>query len=186
MREALDYARERLLDYRLALLTTLLVALARLAAPALPAGGLVWQAVAAGLAVAGFRIWDDLADLPHDSAHHAQRVLVKSVRRSGYALASLFLLAGAVAIVFALQGAAGAAALALAAAMLGLAYRLPRTALRHAVCLAKYPAIVVAIVPAGTLPQHPARLVLASGFAWAAVAAHDMADWIMLRRRKPT
>jgi 4-hydroxybenzoate polyprenyltransferase len=186
MREALDYARERLLDARLALVTALLVALARFAAPELPAGGLVWQALAAGLAVVGFRIWDDLADLPHDSVHHAERVLVKSAWPSGYALTSLFLLAGAAALIFVLQGKAGATTLALAAAMLGLVYRLPRTALRQGACLAKYPAIVFAIVPAGTLAQHPARLLLASGLAWAAVAANDVADWIMQRKRKPT
>jgi 4-hydroxybenzoate polyprenyltransferase len=186
MREALDYARQRLLDLRLVLLSALLVTLARFAAPGLPAGDVAGQVLVAALSVAGFRIWDDLTDLPHDSLHHAERILVRSGRPSSYGVASLLLLACATALAWLLFGEASAAALGIAAAALGLAYRLPRTPLRLSACLAKYAAIVLAIVPEGTLAEHPARLLLAAGAAWAAVAANDLTDWIRQAQRRPT
>lgn len=72
------YARTRLVCRRVVALWLLLIGALLAAAPVPPLGSVLAEAGFLGLAIALLRLWDDLADLPHDRAKHPHRVLATS------------------------------------------------------------------------------------------------------------
>ena len=76
--EITAYCRTRLLRWRVLVLWLLLLAALVAANPSLSVDQGVTGAVFLALALAVLRLWDDLADLPHDQVHHSERILVRS------------------------------------------------------------------------------------------------------------
>lgn len=141
--EAGLYLKERILRPRIGLLWLFLLACT------VPVAGVgwLWMFPTTVLFILAFRLWDDLADLDHDRAHHPGRVLVRSLDLRPFHAVHWGLLA---ATALALTGGARTATfLALVATMLAN-YRLTagRPALRPlrvALVLAKYPALVLLV-----------------------------------------
>jgi hypothetical protein len=76
--EVVAYLRERVLGSRVLLLAVSIAALACLAETPRDGRDLLLRGMLAALLVVTFRLWDDLADLPHDRRQYPQRVLARS------------------------------------------------------------------------------------------------------------
>lgn len=143
--DAVQYSRSRLLRWRIVGLWALLLLTRLVAAPLPDAASVAPPALFLALALVLLRLWDDLADLEHDRAHHPQRVLVRSANRRAFAAAVAL---GLLLLVTALA-ADGRRVVVYGAllAWLGLLYhsgwrtRLPRAA-REGLLLVKYPVLV--------------------------------------------
>lgn len=172
--DTVGYAQTRLLQWRIALLWLLLVAALLAAEPGLSAAQLIAGAVFLALAVVLLRLWDDLADLPHDRAAHPQRVLVRSAHLGVFrALVAAGLPLLALLLVPDLRRLAIYGALL---AVLAWLYhgpggtRLARP-LRTGLVLAKYPVLVFL---AGAAPSG--RTALVGLLLYALLAAHERLD----------
>jgi hypothetical protein len=171
VRDLLAWARTRLAQPRIAALWLLVLA-AMLAAG--PQGPAAWTPALSAVLIAQFRLWDDLADLPHDRVHALERVLVRSRRPGAFHVvltASLALVAVALAALDGWTRALAYAALVAAAAAL---YRTtdstgPRRWLRAQLVLAKYPAFVL------LLAEDPAslRAIAAALLLYAVLGVHE-------------
>jgi hypothetical protein len=158
--DGLAYLKARMLSLRIGLLWLLLFACA---AP-VAVFGLPTVALAAGLFILAFRLWDDLADLAHDRAHHSDRLLVRAPGLGPFRLARWVLLAILTGLLWALAGLPRALALLGLMTILAAGYGITdgRPALRPtrlALVLAKYPAFVLLL--AGD-PGNPLALMLAT------------------------
>lgn len=148
MHELLDYARTRILRGRIALLWLIVLCACLAAGPLGGAGRIVWLAAACALLIAQFRLWDDLEDVAHDTAHHPERTLVRSADRDRYyALlgVSIIVLMPLLAV---FAGKFQAMAYLALIVGFGLVYRMlralaPRRFVRSMLVLAKYPAFVL-------------------------------------------
>ena len=143
-----DYARTRLASGRAALLGALV------AAAALAADGFAHALAVALMAlflVAQFRLWDDLADLPHDRVRSPERVLVRAADLGPFRLVLGASLAAALIVLAAAWSPSHAIGYALLVAALAALYRwLPPGARRARTVLAllKYPAFVLLLASA--------------------------------------
>jgi len=148
MHELLDYARTRILRGRIVLLWLIVLCACLAAGPVGGAGRIVWLAGACALLIAQFRLWDDLEDVAHDSAHHPERTLVRSADRDRFhALLGVSIIA-LVPLLGVFAGKFHAVVYLALVAGFGLLYRLVRAlALRRFVrsmlVLTKYPAFVL-------------------------------------------
>jgi 4-hydroxybenzoate polyprenyltransferase len=174
MTEWVAWAATRLLQWRIGLLWLMVVAAATAAGAAEPPA---WTLLAAAALVVQFRLWDDLADLPHDRVHAPQRVLVRSTRPGAFR-GLLWLSVAPIALAFALlQGWPRLAAYLLLLASAAAIYRTTdslgaRRRLRAQLVLLKYPAFVL------LLAEQPAawRAVAAALVLHAALALHEWHD----------
>jgi hypothetical protein len=148
MHELLDYARTRILRGRIVLLWLIVMCACLVAGPLGGAGRIVWLAAACALLIAQFRLWDDLEDVAHDTAHHPERTLVRSADRDRY----YALLGVSIIVLVPLLGVFAGKFQAMAYLALvvgfGLVYRMvraaaPRRFVRSMLVLAKYPAFVL-------------------------------------------
>ena len=148
MHELLDYARTRILRGRIVLLWLIVLCACLAAGPLRGAGRIVWLAAACALLIAQFRLWDDLEDVAHDTAHHPERTLVRSADRDRYHS----LLGVSIIVLVPLLGVFAGKLQAMAYLALvvgfGLVYRMaravsPRRFVRSMLVLAKYPAFVL-------------------------------------------
>lgn len=148
MHELLDYARTRILRGRIVLLWLIVLCACLVAGPLGGAGRIVWLAAACALLIAQFRLWDDLEDVAHDTAHHPERTLVRAADRDRYYAmlgVSIIVLMPLLAVF-----AGKFQAMAYLALVVGfwLMYRVvralaPRRFVRSMLVLAKYPAFVL-------------------------------------------
>lgn len=177
MHELMKYLRTRLLTWRIAGLWFLVMTAAALVAAPVSAADWFRLTCLTMLLIAQLRLWDDLADLPHDRVHHPERVLVRAARLRPFVL----LLAGlmvATALTLLADGDAWRPAIYVTVlGGLALLYhggigvalgRAPRTAL----ILVKYPMIAL-LAAAGppALSTLPTAVVL-----YALICAHDFLE----------
>jgi 4-hydroxybenzoate polyprenyltransferase len=166
------YARERL---PVQLLLPASVGLALVAVGLETPATLSVAVVTAGLLVAQFRIWDDLADRHRDTMDHPDRVLVNADSVTPVRIACAGLTAANFGWVFARDGFGASLALLIAlngGAGVWYARRGVRTAAADHLLLAKYPAIV-AIVAGTRLTVDPARTLLAMVSAYLAACVYE-------------
>jgi hypothetical protein len=177
MHELVKYLRTRLLTWRIAGLWLLVMAAAALIAAPITAADWFRLTCVTMVLIAQLRLWDDLADLPHDRVHHPERVLVRAARLRPFVL-SLAGLMIATALTVLADGEAWR--LAIYVAVLGglaLLYHggigaLLGRVVRSAMILAKYPMIAL-LAAAGppALPALPAAFVL-----YALICANDFLE----------
>lgn len=84
IRDIVYYCRIRLCDWRVAALWGSLVVLLLVQAPRLSFSELACIAVFLAAATALLRLWDDLADVEYDRAHHPDRVLFTSGNKRAF------------------------------------------------------------------------------------------------------
>jgi 4-hydroxybenzoate polyprenyltransferase len=131
--------------------------------------------VTAGLLVAQFRIWDDLADRNRDRIDHPERVLVNADSVTPVRIACAGLAAANFGWVFARDGFGASLALLIAlngGAAVWYARRGVRTTAADHLLLTKYAAIV-AIVAGTRLAVDPARTLLAMVSAYLAACVYE-------------
>lgn len=177
MTEIAEYLRTRLATWRIAGLWLLVAAAAAIGGAPQSAAAAFRLASLTILLIVQLRLWDDLADLPHDRVYHAERVLVraKSLRRFWSMLAAMMVVT-AVALfadndpwrIIAYIVMLGGLALLYHGGIAAKAGRAARTVL----VLLKYPAIaLLAASGPPALPGLSAAVVL-----YALVCAHDFND----------
>lgn len=127
------------------------------------------------VALAHFRMWDDLADRRTDAIGHPDRVLVRAASIAPFAAVCAALGAAALALTF-LRDPSGRSALALLLLQItfGAWYlvRSGRSAAGDLLLLSKYPAILL-IVAGDRLAHSPGTVVTAAVFAYAAACAWE-------------
>jgi 4-hydroxybenzoate polyprenyltransferase len=165
--EIRQYLVSRILRLRIALLWILLTVATAFTADE-PLHWLPWQALAAALFIAAFRLWDDLADLDFDRRYHPQRVLVKATNLTGFHLTFAMLIPLLAGLVALLSGTPRAISLLLFVSAFWLLYRIDRTQAlrrnwRNVLVLAKYPIFILLLAsePASVLTTLTAAGVFA-------------------------
>lgn len=195
-----SYISERLLVPRIGLLALLLIACSTLTGFSEPAQFPI-LILCTCLFIAGFRLWDDLADLEYDRLHHPQRCLCRAENLTHFQLLVPVLLTTVALLVLLLSGFGQALAIAAMIAFFVLLYAVTGEAsslrgVRAALILVKYPVFVLVLVrePAALtslllalaayfLPlldevRGGARGILLSGLAVA--AAGSLAWWVLI------
>lgn len=142
----LAYARERLLIPPV-LAAVILVAGGSQVVRFESASGLARDLLLAGLFVAAFRIWDDIADRGRDRREHPDRVMVRAQSVLPLICAAVLMWTAAAALTVLVSGWGTAALLGAYTVALGVWYRTrPPAGLGIHLILAKYAAFTVAII----------------------------------------
>ncbi len=167
------YTRERLVIPRVASAVLLVVCAAQIVRSAGPA--LLWlDLTRAVLLVAAFRIWDDVADRPHDRKRHPARVSVGPRAAQPLVIGAVVLWTCAAAMTLVDDEAAAAVLLAFTI-LLGSWYvlRSSPSAFNTALVLAKYSVFVAVLV--GSRWALTPRFALAAAGVFAAAAIYEWA-----------
>lgn len=168
------YGRERIAKVRIALLVALVAGLGFVAQPASGIADAFLRVFLAACLVVQFRLWDDLADRPHDRMHHPGRVLAARSGSDAPFVFALVLLGAAIVAVLAGIGMVRIAAYASIVGFTAAAYALGTEAGERPrgvapFLLLKYPAFVMLPLAA----PFGARGLLPAAAAYLAVALYD-------------
>lgn len=156
--ELARYAASRLGTARIVALTVLVIAVSLAISTHRSPTDIGTSALLAGLLIAQFRLWDDLADIDFDRIHHPRRILVTSRNVRTYFILVAFLAVLNAAIIAALRSPAQLIAYMLLLAGTATLYRRRAWSgawrlLRTQLVLIKYPVFLYLCASDG-IPEH--------------------------------